>query len=163
VRAIDVATYFLSKDDKRELFNKKLIHRNGRDFYEGNARLNKYLHIAQNLYIAKTGSVLFPDEMYAYDNGAVVASVQENYAVLYGRHTVPALPADISTFLDKVFAFLKNASLDELIDLSHEDTEWEEKHIYYAKKDQRMDPMRHVEEYKEQYSDALRVMEDIPT
>ena len=49
LKAIDVAKYFLNKDDGT-LFNNKLVERSGRRFYEGNARLNKYLHIAQNQY-----------------------------------------------------------------------------------------------------------------
>ncbi len=39
LRAIDVAEYFLSKDPERKLFTKKLQTKNGRKFYEGNARL----------------------------------------------------------------------------------------------------------------------------
>ena len=76
LRDIEVARFFLAKDPDRRLFNKKLVRRNGRDFYEGNARLNKYLHIAQNLYIAKEGEKLFSDDLYAYDNGAVAPNVQ---------------------------------------------------------------------------------------
>ena len=38
LRAIDVAEYFLSKDPERKLFTKKLQTKNGRKFYEGNAR-----------------------------------------------------------------------------------------------------------------------------
>ena len=79
---IQIAKYFLSKDPDRQLFNKTLVHKNGRDFYEGNARLNKYLHLAQNIFIAKTGTKLFQEDLYAYDNGAVALDVQENYAIL---------------------------------------------------------------------------------
>lgn len=58
-----------------------------------------------------------------------------------------------------VFELLENASLDELIELSHEDTEWEDKHSNSSKERQRMDSLAHAEEYREQYSDVLRVME----
>ena len=157
--AIDAAEYFLSKDEQRELFTKKLIQKNGRSFYEGNARLNKYLHIAQNLFIAKTGRQLFEDSLYAYDNGAVVTSVQENYSILFNRNVKPDISLEISDFLDRVFLLLQNATLDELIELSHEDVEWQNKHGFYDKQNQKMDSMLHVAEYKEQYADVLRIME----
>ena len=80
--ALQVAKYFLSLDESGTLFNKNIIEKNGRKFYEGNARLNKYLHLAQNIYIAKTGNPLMDADFYAYDNGAVVPSVQERYAVI---------------------------------------------------------------------------------
>ena len=158
LRAIDVAAYFLEKDGGR-LFTSNVIRRNGRTFYDGNARLNKYLHIAQNLYIAKTGGALFADDMYAYDNGAVIPQVQENYMLLRNHRRQVILPDDVSTFLDQVYLVLENAPLEELIDISHEDEEWIKKHRYYAKDDQRMDSMAHAAEYKEQYADMLRVME----
>lgn len=159
---IQVAQYFLSKDPQREVFNKKLINKNGRTFYEGNARLNKYLHIAQNLHIAKTGHKLFQGDLYAYDNGAVSTAVQENYAVLWSRFTVPELSGDTKRFLDQIYMLLINAPLDELIQISHEDPEWEEKHCYYGKQQQRMDSASRAEEYREQYYDVLKVMEELP-
>ena len=67
------------------------------------------------------------------------------------------LPSDIKEFLDNVYSFLKNATLDELIELSHEDEEWIKNHSFYDKKSQKMDSLSHYEEYKEQYGDALLV------
>lgn len=155
---MSVAKYFLSKDAERKLFNKELICKNGRNFYEGNARLNKYLHLAQNIYIAKTGKKLFEEDLFAYDNGAVAPAVQENYSVLVSRGGTPILPPEICEFLDKIYRVFENASLDELIELSHEDTEWRDKHGHYSKAEQRMDSMAHVEEYKVQYRDVIKVM-----
>ena len=98
LKAIDVAKYFLNKDDGT-LFNNKLVERSGRRFYEGNARLNKYLHIAQNLYIAQHGRKLFEDDLYAYDNGVVIPSVQENYLAIKSRYVGKSIPSDESAFL----------------------------------------------------------------
>lgn len=161
LNAIQVAEYFLSKDKNGEKFNKNLREREGRRFYEGNARLNKYLHMAQNLYIAKTGKLLFSDNMYAYDNGAVVPQVQENYGALLAKskHTVHDISDETINFLDHVYAFLDNAPLEELIELSHEDVEWKNKHGYYFKQQQVMDSISHADEYRRQYADALKVME----
>ena len=99
--------------------------------------------------------------MYAYDNGAVVESVRERYGALLNKQIRPDFPPDVRAFLDKVFMLFKNASLDELIDLSHEDSEWEAKHGFYAKKDQLMDSVSRASEYREQYADVLRVMENM--
>lgn len=159
VKAMDVAEYFLSKDPDRKLFTKKLQTKNGRKFYEGNARLNKYLHMAQNVFIAKMGEKLFGEDLYAYDNGAVATNVQENYSVLWSRNNVPTFTPEIIEFLDKLYLILENAPLDELIDISHEDPEWADKHRGYSKECQRMDSLAHLSEYKEQYADVVEMME----
>lgn len=156
---IQVAQYFLSKDLNRTFFDKQLVQKNGRIFYQGNARLNKYLHMAQNLYIAKTGQKLFAEDLFADDNGAVAPNVQENYALLWARNDVPVLPADIRDFLDRIYKAFENASLDDMIELSHEDSEWASKHQNYAKPDQRMNSLAHAEEYREQYGDMLVVLD----
>ena len=105
--AVQIAEYFLSKDPDRKIFNKNLITKNNRKFYEGNARINKYLHLTQNIYIAKTGKKLFEDDLYAYDNGAVASDVQENYSILVERNSISTLPDDIKKYLDKIFVVLK--------------------------------------------------------
>ena len=158
LRGIEIAEYYLSKDPNREVFTKNLISRNGRNFYEGNARLNKYLHLSQNVYIAKTGSKLFADDLYAYSNGAVDIEVQENYAVLWSKNIVPTLSSAVTTFLDKMYTILEDASIDELIEISHEDSEWADKHRWYSKEKQKMDSLARVDEYRNQYADVLEMM-----
>lgn len=81
----DIARYFLSLDKDHTLFTKDLIDRNDRTFYEGNARLNKYMHLAQNIYIAKTGRPLIDTKFYAYDNGAVDPEIMEQYVPLLNK------------------------------------------------------------------------------
>lgn len=157
--AKEVAKWFLSQDENRTVFTKKLINKNGRTFYEGNARLNKYLHLAQNIYIAKTGCKLFEDSLYAYDNGAVVPQVQENFSIYLNKKQCPDIPKDIAAFLRKIYLIFQNATLDELIELSHEDHEWSEKSGGYYRNDQIMDSLKYADEYTEQYEDILRIME----
>ncbi len=160
VKAIDVAKYFLTLDKNHDVFNKNLVNREGRTFYEGNARLNKYMHLANNIYIAKYGRPLMDTVFYAYDNGAVVPEVQENYSALLNRKwSEPELPEEDKKYLNKIFKAFRNADLDELIELSHEDSEWIDKHDHYRKEDQRMDVMKHQEEYAEQYADMVKVLE----
>lgn len=160
MKGIDVARYFLSLDKGSEIFNKVLRTQKGRTFYEGNARLNKYMHLAQNIYIAKYGVPLMDSVFYAYDNGAVDPVVQESYSVLLERRNqAVSVPEKEQRFLDSIFKAFYNASLDELIELSHEDSEWMDKHGYYRKEEQKMDSMAHKEEYKKQYADMIKVLE----
>lgn len=160
ITGVDVARYFLSKDPQREIFNtNSILVRENRRFYEGNARLNKYLHLAQNLWIAKTGEKLFVDDLFAFDNGGIVRDVLDHYAVMVHQNTIPELPDSVKEFLDKFYRAFKNADIDELVELSHEDSEWQSKHKGYYIPDQRMDSLAHVDEYREQYADMLTVME----
>lgn len=159
--ANDVAKYFLRLDSNNSLFSANVITRNGRQFYDGNARLNKYLHLAQNLYIAKTGRPLMDAVFYAYDNGAVIPEIQERYMAIRSKKNEGDIniSSDEKAFLDKVFLLLQNASVDDLIELSHEDAEWVDKQGHYYKEDERMDSMARAEEYKLQYADALTLMD----
>ena len=122
VSAKDVALFFLKTDKDGSLFNEKLMEMNGRRFYEGNARLNKYLHLAQNIYFAKTSELLFPEAIYAYDNGGVVPDILDNYKFFRAKKDDIQinLPDDVENFLSKLCHVLKNASVDKLIELSHE-------------------------------------------
>jgi uncharacterized phage-associated protein len=159
LKALDVAKYFLAKDPDREVFNMELIERNNHKFYEGNAKLNKFLHLAQNMYIAKTGTPLFADTMYAFVNGAVVEGIWDNYAMLCNKRlTMPDFGYEICEFLDRLYKMLKLAEVDELIALSHEDEEWVEKSANRRKCDQVMDSASKADKYKLQYADALMVM-----
>jgi uncharacterized phage-associated protein len=136
-----------------------LIERNGRSFYEGNAKINKFLHLAQNFWLAKTGELLFYDSLYAYDNGAVVLEILDNYAILQKDTTgFPNLKSEIKNFFDRVFYMFAEADVDELIALSHEDDEWVEKSRHYKKHDQIMNSIARADEYKKQYSDALTIL-----
>lgn len=160
LKGVEVARYFLELDKEQKIFNKKVLTKNGRKFYEGNARLNKYMHLAQNIYIAKYGKPLMDSVFYAYDNGAVDPNVQENYSVLLEMRNCPVSIGDADRkFLYSIYMAFMNAELDELIELSHEDSEWIDKHAHYRKEDQRMDSMSHKEEYAEQYADMIKVLE----
>ncbi len=157
VNARDAARYIISLDEKKEYFTKKLIKLNNREFYEGNARLNKILHMAQNIYIGRTGNRLIDADFYAYDNGGVIPDIQENYAFLIGTNDTAPFSVDEPTqqFLHKVFVMLKDAPIDELIDIDHEDPAWEEKHLYHIRKeDQRMDSLAFSDDYKDRYEAA---------
>ena len=123
MEAKQIAEYFLSKDIERILFNNKVVEFNGRKFYEGNARLNKYLFLAQVVYLAKYEKRLFEDDFSAYVNGPVVEEIMQGYSRLDNKN-ISTLPKDITEYLDKIYISLENATYEELIEITHEDPEW---------------------------------------
>ena len=157
----EVVDFFLAQDKANTYFNKKLVQNNGRTFYEGNARLNKMLHLAHNIYIAKTGQPLIGDDFYAYDNGAVIPEIQENYGRLLASPKKERFSFDSEKkdFLAKIFFVFKDAPLDELIALDHEDPEWKKRNPHRSKAEQKMNSMANVSEYQHRYKDIVKVMD----
>jgi uncharacterized phage-associated protein len=125
ITAKDVAEYFLAKDPDRKIFNKNIVIYNNRKFYEGNARLNKYLFLAQVVYLAKFETKLFNDDFCAYANGPVVENIMNSYARLNGKIQNDIIDEPTKKFLDKIYFSLENASYEELIEITHEDPEWQ--------------------------------------
>lgn len=149
IDSIQAARFLISLDSHQVYFNNC-------DFYEGNARLNKMLHFANNMYIGKHNEALIRDPFYAYNNGGVIPKVQENYSMLLGtRNKVPVnIDDSIRSFLKKVYIMLKDAPLQELIDIDNEDPAWKEKRVYYYKEDQKMDSMKYADVYRDMYEAA---------
>lgn len=157
--ARDLANYFLSLDPDRQYFNQKLINRNGSTFYEGNARLNKYMHLAQNIYIAMTGNLLIDSPFYAYNNGAVIPDIQRDYRVLLNsRNEYSGISSEQMLLLRKIFEALKNADIDEIIEIDHEDKAWIDKHNGETMAEQKMDSLQYKEIYEKQYADMIKVL-----
>lgn len=158
LNVIDVANYFLKKDRNRKLFKNDIIGRNGKAFCEGNVRLSIYLHIAQNVWIAKTGEKLIDVDFYACDNGATSLDVRDNYQIML-RNIRKILeitfPKEQKEFLDTIYVALKSADIDELIEISREDPEWEDKHKNYPKDKQKMDSLKLKDHYKTQYANFV--------
>lgn len=155
---VQVAKYFLSLDPGREVFTTKRVKNRNCTFYEGNARLNKLLHIAQNVYIAKKGKLLFSTPFFAYKNGAVVRPVVNNYSNLLNGNEDVALSEENKVFLKKIYKSCRNADIDELIALSHEDPAWID-NPPVNKKSQKMNSMDYADIYKEQYADFIRILD----
>ncbi len=160
LRGTDVALYLIRLDSSNELFNKKRCVQNGRTFYEGNIRLNHYMHLAQNIYIAKYGKMLMDSVFYACDDGAVDMVVYENYSELLERRGNEIQIGDNEKkYLNVIYQVFRNASLEELTEVAHEDPEWISK--YRLGKNEKMDPVAHEAEYREIYADMIKVMENM--
>lgn len=170
LNVIDVANYFLKKDKDGKLFNKKLITkigrngksgRNGKTVYEGKVRINTYIQLAQNIYIAKTGKKLIDVDFYAYDNGAVALEIQEHYLFLLSNinnvHENVDFPfsKEEKDFLNKMYVALEDANVNELIEISKEDLEWINKSKNYTKDKQKMDSLKLKDLYKIQYANFI--------
>ena len=136
-----VAKYFLSKDNERKLFNMNVVTYNNRNFYEGNARLNKYLFLSQ----------------VAYDNGPVILDIMKTFPVLKSEENFSSISDKDKIFLDKIYESLENATYEELIDITHEDPEWlclkELTHNAPV-----MDLEKHIDEYKKRYKGLIEAL-----
>jgi uncharacterized phage-associated protein len=157
--ARDIAKFFFKLDKDEALFPKeKMIIIEGMAANEGNIRINKFLHLSQNTYIAKYGKKLFYNDLYAFDDGGVVKEVQANYQTLKSTGISDLdeleIDEDIQYFLKSMFCLLKDVPIKELIEISQEDDEWERK-TSLSKGKQLMDSLSNKDEYKEQYEDVL--------
>ena len=152
-----VAKYFLSKDPEHKLFNKKLVSYNNRQFYEGNARLNKYLFLAQVVYLAKYNHRLFLDDFCAYDNGPVIEEIMKNYPILKVDETFDDIDDKDKDFLDKIYFSLENATYDELIEITHEDPSWMSlKELTYNAPVMVLE--KYIDEYKKRYKGLIEAL-----
>ncbi len=157
LNAETVAKYYLSKDADRVLFNNNVVVKNNRKFYEGNVRLNKYLFLSQVVYLAKYETKLISDNFVAYDNGPVVKEIISEYPLMASRRENVNIPENIKVFLDKIYEALKNASYEELIEITHEDPEWIRlsKDTFNAPI---MDLENNIEEYKKRYKGLITAL-----
>ncbi len=155
----NIAKYILFLDKNNEIFINNLVTLHGRDCYEGNVRLNKYLHIMQMVYFAMTDKKLFNEEMYAFDNGVVVNSVMNNYVYLKStKDSYNITDASVKNYIEKMFEILKYAPLEDLIEISHQDEEWKKKHNFYQKKEQLIDVDSQKENYKIMCADFIDML-----
>lgn len=157
MKAEVIAKYYLSKDSDRVLFNNNVVVKNNRKFYEGNARLNKYLFLSQVVYLARYERKLISDNFVAYDNGPVIKDIITEYPIISSRRETVTIPDDVKVFLDKIYESLKNASYEELIEITHEDPEW-----IKLSKDTFNAPImnleKNIEEYKQRYKGLIAAL-----
>lgn len=157
LNAETIAKYYLSKDPKRILFNNNVVIKNNRKFYEGNARLNKYLFLSQVVYLAKYEKKLISDDFVAFENGPVVKNIMNEYVVIASKQENVNIPEEIKLFLDKIYDSLKNATYDELIEITHEDPEWIRlsKDTFNAPT---MNLEKNIDEYKQRYRGLIAAL-----
>lgn len=157
LKAIEVAEYFLSKDIDKTLFNKNIVNYNDRKFYEGNARLNKYLFLSQVVHLAKYNEILFSDKFCAYDNGPVIEEIMNSFPRIIPNEHKDTIREEKRNFLDKIYLSLENATYEELIEITHEDPEWKRlsSNTYQAPV---MNLENNIEEYKRRYKGLIEAL-----
>lgn len=157
LKAKNVAEYFLSKDPERKLFNTNLVTYNNRKSYEGNIRINKYLFLAQVVHLAKYGEKLFSDSFRAYDNGPVIEDILHSFNKLIKSKEKSTISSEKKEFLDKIYMSLENASYEELIEITHEDPEWQKlsDNTYNSPV---MNIEDNIEEYKKRYKGLIEAL-----
>ena len=107
--------------------------------------MNKYLFLAQVVYLAKYDKCLFKDDFKAYVNGPVIEDIMSSYQRLTGEKN-NEIPKEVKEFLDKIYLSLENATYEELIEITHEDPEW------IRLKDNTWNaPIMNIENNKEEY------------
>ena len=141
--AKELALYLLSLDKDKKIFNLNIATYNDRTFYEGNCRLNKMLQLAQNIYYAGTGERLIKEDMYAYDNGGVVLEIQEHYKELLSERDktdVDIKDDHVIRILNDLFdGFGENTHIADVIRISHQDPEWQQKNKSYEREFKKME------------------------
>lgn len=148
-KAENISKYLLFLDINRDIFLGEIVNIKGIDCYEGNVRLNKYLHIMQMVYIGLYSSKLFEDNMYAYKNGVVIGSVMNRYRYLWKhKDEYNFNNEEVKVYVWKMFNILKNISLDELINISEKDREWLRKHNASSRLEQLMNIDNEYDYYK---------------
>lgn len=152
-----IAKYYLSKDPNRILFNNNVVIKNGRKFYEGNARLNKYLFLSQVVYLAKYEKKLISNDFVAYDNGPVIKEIITEFPIISSRNEIVDLKEEIKIFLDKIYDALINASYEELIEITHEDPEWL-RHCNDTFNAPIMKLEKNIDEYKKRYKGLIAAL-----
>ena len=126
---------------------------NWRDFDKGNVRLNQYLHILQNLWIAKTGEKLFAENMMAEKYGGVVPEVWERYLAFAASEE---MSPDVAAWIDRMCDIMDYAEVYELTDYTLDDPEWVEK---VGSENRKMDSLARAAEYRQLYENTLAVWE----
>ena len=155
--AKQIAEYSLSKDSERKLFNYNVVSYNGRKFYEGNARINIYLFLAQVVHLARFNLKLFSDDFVAYDNGPVIESIMNSYEKLTDQDNDKNIDEIEKTFLDKIYLSLENATYEKLIDITHEDSKWQilSKDTYNAPV---INLEKNIPKYKKRYKGLIEAL-----
>jgi uncharacterized phage-associated protein len=161
-KAEEIAKLILSLDNDDVVFHYNLINLNGHNCLEGKVRLNKYLHIMQMTYMAMFDKKLFDDKMFAYDNGAVVKEIlndyptirkeRNNYKVNEKERVIP--------FIKKMYIVLKPAPLQDLIEISHLDKEWQINNRK-GQKNQEMNVDSQLVNYKKICADFIKIYDKI--
>lgn len=162
MQALEIAKYFVGKDQERKIFNNA---RCGYDVpgqpYIGSLKLNFLIYMVQNMFLAKNESTFFEDTEYAYTNGVVFENVRRNYLKIIRKreeYSELTFGEGLNSLLDWVYAVFANANIGYCIQVMQQDRAWQEANSTF---DQIMNPMRYIEDYKDRYASYLEPAEPV--
>lgn len=118
--ALEIATYFLSKDDV-EAGN-----------FISNLKLQKLLYYAQGYHLALFDKPLFRDPIVAWAHGPVVKVVYQKYKRYKDRSIPPPqkvqfkIKKETREFLDEVYKVIGQFSAWKLRDMTHQEQPWKD-------------------------------------
>ncbi|AJD49747.1 phage-associated protein [Isoalcanivorax pacificus W11-5] len=123
ISAVDVAKYFLVRDDREDA-----------ETGISNLKLQKLLYYAQGFHLAIFDKPLFSQNIEAWAHGPVVPSVYHDYKQ-HGKSAIPA-PEDFSPeesftdeqleFLNEVYEVFGQFSAWKLRNMTHEEAPWQD-------------------------------------
>lgn len=85
VDIMDAALYLLMQDTEDKFNKDRTFAYKGKEYNEGNVRLNIMLFMAQAMYISKTGEPMFEDNFEAWEVGTICPKVYEHYNELLNK------------------------------------------------------------------------------
>jgi hypothetical protein len=155
--AVQVGKYHMEKDIECKVFTRRKMTINDSEQYEGNIRLNEYLHFAQILYLAYYSKPLFMEDLYAAKESVIVMSVYEMYTGVKFEKSAGFfdLNKQKKHFLDCIYNYFEPKTLDEILELSHRDIEWREKSAMLTRF-RPMNPVIAMADYRQTYVDVIR-------
>lgn len=101
-----------------------------RNTKNGNMKLQKMLYFSQLIHLAKYGSPLFQNKMYAFEKGTVVESVRQEYQYNHDNFVMDSFFTNIElseeqiSTLNVTIDIFGKCSADELSELNHEQFSW---------------------------------------
>lgn len=117
--------------------------------YEKNVELNARLHFLQNVHVALTGKKLFEEDLYAFETAAVVPEVQAVYLSL--AEDFSKVEPSEKAFVDNAMEALENIDTRTVIELSREDSEWENRRCLKNLEDRKMHSVENDALYRKKY------------
>lgn len=125
MQALDVAKWFI-----------KYNYDTPSNSFDGNMKLQKLLYFSQLVHLAKTGYVLFNDDMYAFEKGTVIETVRNKYKndcinlKLEAKMSDIYIPDEQLDTIQIVADIFGDINALELSELNHLQKSWKETYEY---------------------------------
>lgn len=130
--ALDIAKWFIAKNAAENV-----LIENDEEPYEGisHLKLQKLLYYAQGIHLAFFGSVLFTQNIEAWEHGPVVRDVYSHYRG-YGKDYIPAFFDNDETFAETINEISSDEAAVSTLETTYENfaiyTAWQLRNMTHA-------------------------------